>query len=77
MLRTSCTTDWSPWNPTRDVAVFADYQLLAAMGQLLMFLKAPETVEALPLETVPLAVFQFKDSADPPQAAAHWLRASE
>jgi outer membrane protein, adhesin transport system len=45
---------------TRDVAIFADYQLLAAMGQLLAFLKAPESVDALPLETVPLAVFQVK-----------------
>jgi outer membrane protein, adhesin transport system len=45
---------------TRDVAIFADYQLLAAMGQLLTFLKTPESVDALPLESVPLAVFQIK-----------------
>ena len=44
---------------TRDVAVFADYQLLAAMGQLLMFLKTPESADALPLESIPLPVFQF------------------
>jgi adhesin transport system outer membrane protein len=45
---------------TRDVAIFADYQLLAAMGQLLTFLKTPETVDALPLETIPLGVFPIK-----------------
>jgi outer membrane protein, adhesin transport system len=45
---------------TRDVAIFADYQLLAAMGQLLAFLKTPESVDALPLESIPLAVFQVK-----------------
>jgi adhesin transport system outer membrane protein len=45
---------------TRDVAVFADYQLLAAMGQLLAYLKAPETEDALPLETIPLGVFPIK-----------------
>ena len=45
---------------TRDVAIFADYQLLAAMGQLLTFLKTPETVEALPLETIPLGIFPIK-----------------
>jgi adhesin transport system outer membrane protein len=45
---------------TRDVAVFADYQLLAAMGQLLVFLKTAESVDALPLETIPLGVFPIK-----------------
>jgi outer membrane protein, adhesin transport system len=45
---------------TRDVAIFADYQLLAAMGHLLAFLKTPESVDALPLESVPLAIFQVK-----------------
>jgi adhesin transport system outer membrane protein len=45
---------------TRDVAIFADYQLLAAMGKLLAFLKAPETVDALPLETIPLGIFPIK-----------------
>ncbi|HEV3116060.1 MAG TPA: TolC family outer membrane protein, partial [Gemmataceae bacterium] len=45
---------------TRDVAIFADYQLLAAMGQLLAYLKAPESVDALPLETIPLGVFPIK-----------------
>jgi len=45
---------------TRDVAIFADYQLLAAMGQLLIFLKTPESAEALPLESIPLSVFAVK-----------------
>jgi adhesin transport system outer membrane protein len=45
---------------TRDVAIFADYQLLAAMGQMLAFLKTPETADALPLETIPLGVFPIK-----------------
>jgi outer membrane protein, adhesin transport system len=45
---------------TRDVAIFADYQLLAAMGRLLVFLKAPESVDALPLESIPLGAFQIK-----------------
>jgi outer membrane protein, adhesin transport system len=45
---------------TRDVAIFADYQLLAAMGKLLAFLKTPESVDALPLESVPVAIFQAK-----------------
>lgn len=40
--------------------MFADYQLLAAMGQLLLYLKAPESADALPLESIPLAVFQVK-----------------
>lgn len=45
---------------TRGTAVFADYQLLAAMGQLLPYLKAPTTVDAEPLQTQPLAVFPMK-----------------
>jgi len=45
---------------TRDVAIFADYQLLAATGQLLAFLKTPESADALPLETIPIAVFPLK-----------------
>jgi adhesin transport system outer membrane protein len=45
---------------TRDVAIFADYQLLAAMGQLLEFLKAPESTDALPLETISIGVFPLK-----------------
>ena len=45
---------------TRDVAIFADYQLLAATGQLLEYLKAPESADALPLETIPIGVFPLK-----------------
>lgn len=45
---------------TRDTAVFADYQLLASMGQLLPYLKAPTTVDAEPLQTVPFAIFPTK-----------------
>ena len=37
----------------RSVAVFADYQLLAVMGQLLDYLKAPQPVEAEPIDTRP------------------------
>jgi outer membrane protein, adhesin transport system len=44
---------------TRSVAVFADYQLLAAMGQLLTYLKSPSTVEALPLESVSMFPNKF------------------
>ena len=45
---------------TRAVAVFADYQLLAAMGQLLAYLKSPAPVDAAPLETMPLGIFPIK-----------------
>jgi adhesin transport system outer membrane protein len=45
---------------TRDVAIFADYQLLAATGQLLQFLKAPQSADALPLESIPIGVFPLK-----------------
>ena len=45
---------------TRVVAVFADYQLLAAMGQLLSYLKTPAPVDAAPLETVPLGIYPMK-----------------
>jgi adhesin transport system outer membrane protein len=45
---------------TRSVAVFADYQLLAAMGQLLSYLKAPVPVDAAPLETIPIGIFPTK-----------------
>lgn len=40
----------------RAVAVFADYQLLAAMGQLLEYLKAPHPVDAEPLQTKPFGL---------------------
>jgi adhesin transport system outer membrane protein len=45
---------------TRAVAVLADYQLLAAMGQLLAYLKAPAPVDAAPLETMPIGIFPAK-----------------
>jgi adhesin transport system outer membrane protein len=37
----------------RGVAVFADYQLLAAMGQLIDYMKTPRPVDAVALETKP------------------------
>jgi outer membrane protein, adhesin transport system len=45
---------------SRSVAVFADYQLLAAMGQLLSYVKSPVPAEAAPLETIPIGVFPTK-----------------
>ena len=45
---------------SRSVAIFADYQLLAAMGQLLSYVKSPVPAEAAPLETIPLGVFPTK-----------------
>jgi adhesin transport system outer membrane protein len=36
----------------RGVLVFADYQLLAAMGTLIEYLKAPPPVDAAPLDTL-------------------------
>lgn len=44
----------------RSVAVFADYQLLAAMGQLLSYLRSPAPIDAAPLEHIPLGVFPTK-----------------
>src|SRR5207342_1516298 len=44
----------------RGVIVFADYQLLAAMGALLEYLKAPPPFEAAPLDTIPLGVLPSK-----------------
>src|SRR5260221_3326979 len=43
----------------RSVVVFADYQLLAAMGTLLEYLKAPPPVDAAPLDVIPFAVFPY------------------
>jgi outer membrane protein, adhesin transport system len=43
----------------RGVVVFADYQLLAAMGTLLEYLKAPPPVDAAPLDSIPFAVFPY------------------
>jgi adhesin transport system outer membrane protein len=45
---------------TRAVAILADYQLLAAMGQLLSYLKAPAPVDAAPLESMPVGIFPVK-----------------
>ncbi|MEA2921373.1 MAG: outer membrane protein adhesin transport system [Bradyrhizobium sp.] len=45
---------------SRGVIVFADYQLLAAMGTLLEYLKAPPPVDAAPLDTLPFGVFPYK-----------------
>jgi hypothetical protein len=45
---------------TRGVAVFADYQLLAAMGKLLEYLKAPTPIEAEPLPQYPIGIFPTK-----------------
>jgi len=45
---------------SRGVIVFADYQLLAAMGTLLEYLKAPPPVEAAPLDQVAFGPFPTK-----------------
>src|SRR5262245_2136428 len=45
---------------TRSTAVFADYQLLAAMGQLQAYLKAPTTVDSEPLEVKPFGLLPTK-----------------
>jgi adhesin transport system outer membrane protein len=44
----------------RGVTVFADYQLLAAMGQLLSYLKTGRPPEADPLENQPLGIIPLK-----------------
>jgi outer membrane protein, adhesin transport system len=45
---------------SRGVIVFADYQLLAAMGTLLEYLKAPPPVDAAPLDTLSYGVVPYK-----------------
>lgn len=45
---------------TQGVAVFADYQLLAAMGHLMTYLKEPHVIDALPLEVKPFLLFPTK-----------------
>jgi adhesin transport system outer membrane protein len=45
---------------TQGVAVFADYQLLAAMGKLLEYLKAPQPAEAEPLPVIPFGLMPTK-----------------
>lgn len=44
----------------RGLAVFADYQLLAATGTLLAYVKTPHTAEAAPLDQKPLGVLPNK-----------------
>ncbi len=44
----------------RSVAVFADYQLLAAMGQLLEYLKTPHPIDAEPLDSKPFGLIPTK-----------------
>jgi adhesin transport system outer membrane protein len=44
----------------RGVIVFADYQMLAAMGTLLEYLKAPPPVDAAPLDLAPLGLPAYK-----------------
>jgi outer membrane protein, adhesin transport system len=45
---------------TQGLAVFADYQLLAAMGHLLNYLKEAHAVDAEPLEVKPFLLFPTK-----------------
>ena len=45
---------------SRAVLVFADYQLLAAMGQVLSYLKTTRPVDAEPLEVKPVLLFPTK-----------------
>lgn len=45
---------------TQGVAVFADYQLLATMGKLLEYLKAPQPAEAEPLPVIPFGLMPTK-----------------
>jgi outer membrane protein, adhesin transport system len=44
----------------RGVIVFADYQLLAAMGSLLDYLKTAIPIDAAPLDTIPLGALPIK-----------------
>jgi adhesin transport system outer membrane protein len=45
---------------TQSVAVFADYQLLAAMGGLIQYVKAPPPADAAPLDPAPFGLFPTK-----------------
>ncbi|WP_424630075.1 TolC family outer membrane protein [Bradyrhizobium sp. SYSU BS000235] len=45
---------------TQNVAVFADYQLLAAMGGLIQYVKAPPPADAEPLNEVPFGLIPTK-----------------
>ena len=44
----------------RSVVVFADYQLLAAMGALIAYVKAPHPIDAEPLPTKPFGLIPMK-----------------
>jgi len=44
----------------RGVVVFADYQLLAAMGTLLEYLKAPPPVDAAPMDYIPFGIIGYR-----------------
>ena len=66
---------------SRGVVVFADYQLLAAMGTLLEYLKAPPPVDAAPLDSIPFGIIGYKlpdascrTSADRIRAAPRYRR---
>jgi len=45
---------------SRGVIVFADYQLLAAMGTLLEYLKAPPPVDAAPMDALVFGIVPYK-----------------
>lgn len=65
---------------TRGVTVFADYQLLAAMGQMLVYLKTPHPIEAEPLETTPFGPFPVKFAPvllKPPGPGSEPIKAAE
>src|SRR3954453_7575646 len=64
----------------RGVVVFADYQLLAAMGTLLEYLKSPPPVDAAPLDSIPLGFIGYKWPTlrvNLPQTGSEPLRAGE
>jgi adhesin transport system outer membrane protein len=44
----------------RGVLVFGDYQLLAAMGTLLEYLKAPPPVDAAPMDYIPFGIIGYR-----------------
>jgi outer membrane protein, adhesin transport system len=64
----------------RGVIVFADYQLLAAMGTLLEYLKAPPPVDAAPLDAIPFGLIGYKlptPRITLPQTGSEPLRAAD
>jgi adhesin transport system outer membrane protein len=65
---------------SRGVIVFADYQMLAAMGTLLEYLKAPPPVDAAPLDLRPLGLPAYSFPAPRltlPQTGSEPLRVSD